>query len=142
MSGSVTIVYGAFSNFLEKKLLHHVFGSTPYTPPTGLWVALYKTIADDDTPGEEPLTTAGYAREPVTFEEAPDLSDGSSAMWNPDLIQFPVATADWGTLVWTGIHDAATGGNMLAHGQLAVIKVVARGDAVRFPDHELMVGLQ
>lgn len=143
MSGSTpTIVYGAFSNFLERALLRHVFMGTLYTPPTGLWVAVYKTAADDAGPGTEPPTAAGYAREPVTFEDAPDLADGSSALWNPVLVQFPVATDDWGTLVWTGIHDAAAGGNMLAHGQLAVIKVVARGDAVRFPDRELIVGLQ
>lgn len=141
MSGT-TVVYGAFSDFLEKAVLHHVFGTTPYTPPTGLWVALYTTTADDTGPGVEPLTAAGYAREPVTFVDAPDLSDGGSAMWNPDLVQFPVATDDWGTLLWVGIHDAAGGGTMLAHGALAVIKTVANGDAVRFPANELMVGLQ
>jgi hypothetical protein len=137
-----TIVYGAFSDFLEKALLHHVFGGVPYTAPTGLWVALYLTGASDLGPGEEPLTTAGYAREPVTFVDAPDLLDGSAAMWNELLIQFAVADEDWGTLVWTGIHDAATGGNMLAHGPLAVIKTVTRGDAVRFPVNQLLVGLQ
>lgn len=141
MSGA-TIVYGAFSDFLEKALLRHVFGSTAYTRPASLWVALYKTLGTDTGPGTEPLTAAGYARTVATFADAPDLFDGSSAMWNPALIQFPVATADWGTVVWMGVHDAVTGGNMLAHGPLAVTKTVTRGDAVRFPAQELIIGLQ
>ena len=141
MSGA-TITYGAFSDFLERALLHHVFAATPYTSPTGLWVALYKTIATDAAPGEEPSAAAGYARQPVVFVDAPDPVDGSSAMWNSVLLQFPVATAAWGTLVWAGVHDAATGGNMLAHGQLAAVKVVEYGDAVRFPANEFLIGLQ
>lgn len=141
MSGSA-LVYGAFSDYLEKALLHHVFGGAAYTRPAGLWVALYTTMASDTGPGSEPPTAGGYARQPVTFVDTSDQPDGSSAMYNPSIIVFPAASAPWGTVTWAGIHDAVSGGNMLAQGPLAAAKPVDIGDAVQFPAHQLMIGLQ
>jgi hypothetical protein len=141
VSGTL-LTYGAFSDYLEKALLKHVFGAVAYTRPTALYVALYTTPASDTAPGSEPILAAGYARVVATFAAAPDQTDGSSAMWNTAVFQFPVATDDWGTVTHTGIHDAATGGNMLAWGQLALPKTVSLGDAVRFSANKLMIGLQ
>ena len=38
----------AFSDYLENKVLGHVFGGTAYTAPSTLYVALY-TVAPSDT---------------------------------------------------------------------------------------------
>lgn len=141
MSGTL-LTYGAFSDYLEKALLKHVFGATAYTRPTGLWVALYTTPSTDAAPGNEVLPAVGYARVAATFVDAPDQLDGSSAMWNSTVLQFPVATADWGIVTHCGIHDAATAGNLLASGQLAVQKQVDLGDAVRFAANQFMIALQ
>lgn len=141
MSGSATLTYGAFSDYLENALLNHVFGSTAYTRPAGLWIALYTTAATDAAPGAEPPAGVGYARLPVTFTAAPAQGDGSSAMWNSAVLQFAGATGNWGTLIWCGVHDALTGGNLLAHGQLFASKSVTAGDAVRFPANQILVGL-
>ena len=141
MSGTL-LTYGAFSDYLERALLHHVFGATAYTRPAGLWVALYTTAPTDISPGNEVLPAVGYARVAATFADAPDQVDGSSAIWNSTVLQFPVATADWGTISHCGVHDAATAGNMLAWGQLAVLKRVDFGDAVRFAANQFMIGLQ
>jgi hypothetical protein len=62
-------------------------------------------------------------------------------MWNATVLQFPVASADWGIITHCGIHDAVTAGNLLASGQLAVAKQVDLGDAVRFAANQLMIGL-
>jgi hypothetical protein len=50
MSGTL-LTYGAFSDFLEKALLNHVFGATPYTRPAALYVALYTTASSDAVAG-------------------------------------------------------------------------------------------
>jgi hypothetical protein len=141
MSGTL-LTYGAFSDFLEKALLNHVFGSTAYARPAGLYVALYTSPASDAVAGAEPLSGGGYARVVATFVAAPDQSDGSSAMWNAQVLQFPVATGAWGTVTHCGIHDALTSGNMLAWGQLTTAKIIDVGDAVRFQANQLLVGLQ
>jgi len=141
VSGTL-LTYGAFSDYLEKALLHHVFGATAYTRPAGLWVALYTTTPTDTAPGVEPVSTVGYARVAATFVAAPDQLDGSSAMWNSTVLQFPVASDDWGIVTHCGVCDAATAGNMLAWGQLATQKQVDLGDAVRFAVNQLMIGLQ
>jgi hypothetical protein len=144
MSGTLppTSVYGAFSDYLEKKLLAHVFQNTPYTAPVELWVALYASAPTDAAPGGEPPGANGYARQAATFVAAPDGADGSSTVWNNAVLQFPTATGPWGTVAWVGIHDAVTAGNMLAWGPLAALKVIDNGDAVRFGVNTLAVGLQ
>jgi len=141
MSGTM-LTYGAFSDYLEKRLLDHVFGAAAYTRPTALYVALYTTPSSDTVPGTEPIQANGYARVVATFVVAPDQPDGSSAMWNPAVLQFQVASAAWGVLTHCGIHDALTGGNLLASGPLAASKTVDIGDAVRFQANTLLVGLQ
>jgi hypothetical protein len=141
MSGTL-LTYGAFSDYLEAQLLQHVFGTAPYAKPAGLWVALYTTPSTDAAPGNEVLPAVGYARVAATFGVAPVQQDGSSAMWNTSVMQFPVATADWGVVTHCGIHDAATAGNLLASGQLAVQKQVDLGDAVRFAANQFIVALQ
>ena len=57
-----------FSDYLEDKVLDHVFGGTAYTAPATLYVALY-TVAPDDTGGGTEVTTTGtaYARQTATF---------------------------------------------------------------------------
>jgi hypothetical protein len=139
---ATTIIYGAFSDYLEKALLGHVFGNTPYVRPVGIWAALFITAPTDAGPGIEPPTTAAYARVAVTFDVAPDATDGSSMAWNTTVLQFPTATGGWGTVQWVGLYDAATDGNMLAWGALSSLKVIGDGDAVRFGANQLMIGLQ
>ena len=140
MSGTL-LTYGAFSDYLEGQLLQHAFGSATWAKPAGLWVALYTTPSTDAAPGAEVTSTGGYARVAATFGVAPAQADGASAMWNTTVLQFPVASADWGVVTHCGIHDAVTAGNLLASGQLAVAKQVDLGDAVRFAANQLMIGL-
>lgn len=140
MSGTL-LTYGAFSDYLEKALLAHVFGATAYTRPTALYVALYTTAPTDTTPGSEPAQAGAYARQPVTFVAAPDQPDGSSAVWNSVILQWATATADWGTITHCGVLDGLTGGNFLAGGALVTVKPVQVGDAVRFAANQLMLGL-
>ena len=50
-----------FSDYLEDKVLDHVFGGTAYTAPSTLYVALY-TVAPTDTGGGTEVLGRGYSR--------------------------------------------------------------------------------
>jgi hypothetical protein len=78
----------------------------------------------------------------ATFATAPAQPDGSSAVWNNAVLQWNVATADWGNLVGIGLFDAQTNGVLLVGGPLAVPKTVNIGDAVRFSVNTLLIGMQ
>ena len=128
-----------FSDFLEDKLLKHTFTNTAYTPPTTLYVGLF-TAAPSDTGGGTEISTSstGYARQTATFSvsgTSPTEANISSA------IDFPTATADWGTITHLAVFDASTGGNMLAYSAATTSKTVANGDILRIPSGSLAIRL-
>src|SRR5205085_11421592 len=102
-------------------LLDHVFGggaatSSAYTAPATLYVAVY-TASPSDSGGGTELTigTAGYARVAVTNNVAnwANASGATATKVNANIITFPQATADWGTIVAFAVMDASTAGNFL-----------------------------
>ena len=117
----------SFSNYLEDAVLNHVFGSGSgtYTPASTLYVALF-TSAPSDTGGGTEVSGGGYARQTGTFTTSSGTASNDSA------IEYPTATADYGTVVAMGIFDASTSGNLLAYGTLTTSKNVSSGDVLRF----------
>jgi hypothetical protein len=126
-----------FSDYLEDKVLEHVFGGNAYTAPTTLYIALY-TVAPTDTGGGTEVSGGGYARQTGAFTVSgtnPTTASNSAA------IEFPTATADQGTVVAVGIFDALTSGNLLAYANLDASKVVDTGDVFRFNTGDLDITL-
>ena len=126
-----------FSDYLEDKVLDHVFGGTAYTAPTTLYVALY-TVAPTDTGGGTEVSGGAYARQTAAFTVSgtnPTTASNSAA------IEYPTATADYGTVVAVGIFDALSGGNLLAYANLDTSKVVSTGDVFRFNTGDLDITL-
>ena len=126
-----------FSDYLENKVLDHVFGGTAYTAPTTLYVALY-TVAPTDTGGGTEVSGGAYARQTAAFTVSgtnPTTASNSAA------IEYPTATADYGTVVAVGIFDASSGGNLLAYANLDTSKVVSTGDVFRFNTGDLDITL-
>ena len=117
-----------FSDYLETKVLDHVFGGTSYTAPTTLYVALY-TAAPTDAGGGTEVSTSGtaYARQTITFTTSGGTTSNTSA------VEYSTATGSgFGTVVAMGIFDASTSGNLLAYGTLTTSKSVSAGDVFRF----------
>ena len=56
----------SFSDYLEDKLLNHVFAGASYTAPTTIYVGLHTTANTDAAAGTE-LSGNGYARQTVAF---------------------------------------------------------------------------
>ena len=124
----------AFSDYLENKVLDHVFGGNAYSAPGTLYLALYTSDPGDDNSGTECSGTA-YARQTIAFTVTADTASNTSA------VEFPTAGSAWGTITHVGILDALTSGNLLAHGALTASKTVAQGDVFRVPAADLDITL-
>lgn len=124
----------AFSNYLETKILDHVFGGVNYTAPSTLYLALY-TVAPTDTGGGTEVSGGSYARQTVAFTVSGDTASNNAA------VEFPTATGTWGTVVAVGVFDALTSGNLLAYGNLTASKTIASGDVFRVPSGDLDITL-
>ena len=126
-----------FSDYLEDKVLDHVFGGTAYTAPTTLYVALY-TVAPTDTGGGTEVSGGAYARQTAAFTVS---GTNPTTATNSAAIEYSTATADYGTVVAVGIFDALSSGNLLAYANLTASKVVSTGDVFRFNAGDLDITL-
>ncbi len=124
----------SFSNYLENKVLLHVFGATAYTAPATLYVGLFTSDPGEAGTGSE-VSGGSYARQTVTFTVTDNLASNTAA------VEFPTATALWGTITYAAVYDAATGGNLLGSGGLATAKTIDSGDVFRIPAGDLDITL-
>lgn len=123
------------SNYLENALINGTIRGTTYTAPSTIYVGLYTSDPTDANTGTE-VSGGSYARTSVTFG-AP--SGGASL--NDSAVEFPQATADWGTVGWIGLLDASTSGNLLYHTPLDVTKTISNGDIFKIAIGSLSVTL-
>jgi hypothetical protein len=124
-----------FTNYLEAKLLDHVLTNTSFSSPTTVYAGLF-TVAPDDSGGGTEVSGGSYARQEMSFSAA----SGGATTTDAD-INFPQATADWGTVVAVGIHDALTSGNLLMYTDLTTSKAIATGDILKISSGSLTVSL-
>ena len=128
---------GSFTDYLEDKLLKHTFTNTAFTSPTAVYLGLF-TSAPTDTGGGTELSGNAYARQAVTFAVS---GTSQTLATNSSAIEYPTATASWGTLVAVAGFDASTSGNMLAWADLASNRTVGSGDIFRIPANDLDITL-
>lgn len=126
----------SFSNFLETEILDHVFANNAYTAPTTLYLALFTANPDEDGSGAE-VSTVGtaYVRQTVAFTVTGNTASNSGA------VEYPTATASFGTVSHVGIYDASTSGNLLAYAALTSSKAISTGDVFRVPVGDLDITL-
>jgi hypothetical protein len=124
----------AFTNYTDNKLIDHLLGSSTFTKPSTLYVALF---VGNPTSGGTEVSTSGsaYARVVSTFT----ISGGNAT--NTAAIEWATATSSWGTIDWVAIYDASTGGNQLVTAALSSSKTIASGDVLRIPISSLSVTL-
>lgn len=129
----------ALTDYLENKLVDHLFRGQSFAAPTTLHVALF-TAAPSDTGGGTECTGGSYARVAVTCSLAnwsgtqgagtTTASSGTGGQISNNVaITFPAPTANWGSVTHVALFDASTGGNMLAQGALGTAKTINNGDA-------------
>jgi len=138
------------SNYLENKLVDHIFRATSFTAPTTIYVALY-TAAPSDAGGGTEITigTNNYSRASVaaststwanTQASGTTASTGTTGLTsNINAITFATPSGSWGTVTHFGILDAATAGNLLFQGALTVSQTVNTGNTVSFAAGSLQI---
>jgi len=124
----------SFSNYLETELLDHVFANNAYTSPSAVYVGLFTSNPDEDGSGTE-VSGGSYARQAGSFTVTGNTATTSAA------IEFPTATASWGTISHIGIYDASSAGNLLAYSALTASKTIASGDVFRIPAGDIDITL-
>ena len=123
----------SFSNYLETKVLGHVFGGTAYTQPTK-YIALYSSAPGEAGGGTE-ISGTNYVRQTAAFTVTGDTASNTAA------IEFPTAGSAWGTITHIGVMDASSAGNLLAYGTLTASKTISSGDVFRIPLGDLDITL-
>lgn len=124
---------GNLSDYLENKVLDHFLGTTAYTMPATVYIALY-TAAPNDAGGGTEATGGSYARQTATFSAA--SGGATSNDTNIDFASMPAAT-----IVAIGVHDAITSGNLLVWGTLSSNKALDAGDTLRIATGDLDISI-
>ena len=126
----------SFSNATETLVLNWLLTTGTAARPTSWHLALFTSNPDEDASGTE-VTTVGtaYARQSAAFTVSGNTASNTSA------IEFPTATASYGTVSHVGVYDASTGGNLLAYAALTTSKAIDTGDVLRVNLGELDITL-
>lgn len=127
----------SLSNAFETHTLKYLLTSDSVTRPTAWYVALCTSDPTDSALGTE-VSGGGYARQSVTFTVSGNNASNTSA------IEFPEATADYGTVQAVMIMPASTGGtasDMIVHAQLTADKSISTGDIFRIPAGDLDINI-
>lgn len=114
--------------------VNHFLRNTAQVPAATVYAGLFTTAPTN--PGNAGVEVAGgsYVRQAITFG-AP--TNGASS--NTLAINFPLATAPWGTIAAVGIFDADTAGNLLYYGNLTTPKLVDTNDTASFASSALQI---
>mgnify|MGYP003683346733 FL=1 len=125
----------SFSNFLETEILDHVFAGAAYTAPTTKYLALFTALADGEAGSVTEVSGGGYARQSVAFTTSGNTTSNNAA------VEYPTATANYGTVTHVGVYDASTSGNLMAYAALSSNKTIETGDVFRVPSGDLDITL-
>ena len=124
----------SFSNTYETLVLQYTFTNASVTRPTAWYLGLFTSDPGEGSGGTE-VSGGSYVREAVTFSVTGDTATNTAA------VEWPVATATWGTITHIAVYDASTGGNQIAYAALTNAKTIASGDVLRVPAGDLDITL-
>jgi len=125
----------SFTNAFETDVLSWGLTADSVTRPTAWYIGLFTSDPTDTGAAGTEVTGGSYARTAATFTVTGDTASNSGA------VEFPAATADWGTVSHIGVFTASSGGTMLVHAVLTTAKTIATGDVFRIPTGDLDITL-
>lgn len=130
---------GRLATAYVNNVLDMAFSKATNGFPTTFYIGL-STSEPTDVGGSVTEPVGGsYARVAVTNNATNWPAASARSKSNGTLIAFPTATGSWGFVTHYIIMDAASGGNFVGWGELAVPVNVITGANVSFPIGELIV---
>ena len=129
---------GAFSNYLEDKIVEHFLRNNATTPPATVYVALFESDPGEGTGGTE-TAYINYARQASSWTAI----DANGQTKNAATVTFPAngnASANV-TVTYLCLFDAATAGNRLFYAALSAPKTLSPGDVLSFATNAIVFGL-
>jgi hypothetical protein len=133
------------SSYSADNVLNWLKGTAFPVVPANTYVALL-TTAPTDRAGTSAVEVSGgaYARQAIASSGWSSISTsgtGTTTIYqisNSSVINFPTATASWGTVVGIALYDALTLGNLLAYGDLTSSVAVGSGSTFQIPASDLV----
>jgi hypothetical protein len=129
---------GAFSDYMEGKIVEHFLRNNAITPPATVYVGLFESDPGEASSGTETSYT-GYARQASAWTAI----DGSGQTKNSGTITFPAngnASASV-TITHIVLFDAATLGNRLLYTAMSSSKTLSPGDVLSFAANAIVFAL-
>ena len=116
------------SDYLESLVLTRCFkGGAISTMGAGPWLSLHTASLDDAGTGTE-VSGGSYARVATATTDWTVSGTSPTQVTNANALAFPVPTANWGTVTYVGVWDAASGGNLLYLAALTTSRTINNGD--------------
>jgi hypothetical protein len=125
------------SRAYRRKLLDHLFKTTPLTVPTHIYVALYTTAPNSQGSGGTETTYTNYLRVACDAWDAATDAD-PAVVANTAAVTFSAAGSS-ATIVAFGLYDADSGGNFLGYG--ACSASVSSGVTPQFDAGDLQISM-
>jgi len=122
-------VAGFKSDTMCNTLLDYQYGSGS---PATLYLALFSAAPTSAGGGVE-LSGGNYSRAAVTNNATNFPAASSKTKHNGTDIVFPIASADWATIVYAGWFDAGSGGDFRGAGPMSPNVTVTLGQQFRIP---------
>lgn len=85
--------------------------------------------ADPGNTGANEVSGGSYARQAMTFS---NVGSNPTVASNTGVVQYPTATAPWGTITHFGIWSASSGGTFLGSAAVTTPKTIATDDIARW----------
>lgn len=134
---------GSATDYLRQHVLAHTLGFGAYAMPAPAFVGLC-TSAPTATVAGVPVAGGGYVRLQGSYALVSGRTDLAA---NVATLEWPAATAAWGTIGWFELWDALTTGNRLYWGPLVdpadgvtpITRSILVGDIMRMPAGSLIV---
>lgn len=132
----------ALTDTYENSMVDWLMRGQTLTPPATGYVALFTVCPTDSTAGTE-ATGGSYARVAVAASLAnwagtqsagsTVASSGTNGTTsNNNVITFPTATADWGTITCFGYMTASSGGTLVFYAALTASRSITNGSTASF----------
>jgi hypothetical protein len=130
-------------NYQINQIADREFGRVN-TPPANYYIGLLTALPNADGTGVVEVSSVGtgYARQLLPNNKTVLTVANNGQVSNVAQINFPAATANWGTVVDVAIFDSLTGGNILYDSPQTTAKPYDVGDIAFFDIGDVMWTVQ